>query len=87
MLMRAATGAMWTAKELRERGRQIEAVCKACGEHEDSVWHRVWECRTHSTLRSETFRASTAARALAAGRHDVRIPRGCLARQRSAASA
>ena len=83
MLMRAATGATWTAKELRERGRQIEAVCKACGEHEDSVWHRVWERSSHSTLRSETFRASTIASALAASG----LRGGWSARQRSAASA
>ena len=37
MLMRAATGAMWIAREVRARGKQVDATCKPCGEHEGSV--------------------------------------------------
>ena len=79
MLMRATTGAMWTARELRARGKQVEATCKVCGELYDCVWHRVWECSQRSGLRSQVFAADTIAAAIATGSEDLRFARGLFA--------
>jgi len=46
----APCGAIWCRDVLRARGYECTTCCPLCGEAEDSLFHRAWQCQHHSAV-------------------------------------
>eukprot|EP00959_Pyramimonas_sp_CCMP1952_P318048 6655646-Pyramimonas_sp.AAC.1 len=52
--MRAlACNAIWTASSAKLAGYQISDICQRCHSEVDTLWHRLWECPSCSSVREE----------------------------------
>jgi hypothetical protein len=40
-----ATAGLWTNRRCHEAGYTISTCCQLCGYHDDSEYHRMWECK------------------------------------------
>ena len=59
-LTAAAANAVWTNKRLHEKKLVESPLCDRCGSHEDSVFHRVWECQHCDAVSARAVFASPA---------------------------
>eukprot|EP00959_Pyramimonas_sp_CCMP1952_P432134 9049461-Pyramimonas_sp.AAC.1 len=52
--MRAlACDAIWAASSAKLAGYQISDICQLCHSEVDTLWHRLWECPSCSSVREE----------------------------------
>eukprot|EP00972_Heterocapsa_arctica_P032163 4738524-Heterocapsa_arctica.AAC.1 len=61
---------LWTQSRLVEKGYVVDVMCKLCKEAQDTVFHRLYECKACKAERDQVVKPAFLREALRAGPGD-----------------